>query len=150
MNSPTPSHTKKIVPAALLSILFVALPLAVFAAGVSTDTSGSSTGTYCPTFTGSITLASSTVTDVIKFITCFLLKAIIPLLFALALAAFIYGVFDFIRASASGEETGKKKEFMVWGIVALCVMFSVWGLVSIFQGTFKIGNVIPQLPVNSQ
>ena len=125
-----------------------AAPVVAFAQSTTVTTASSSS--YCSGFTGSLDISANTLTTLIKFFTCFLLKAIVPFLFALALAAFIYGVFDFIRASASGEETGEKKQFMVWGIIALCVMFSVWGLVDIFQNTFHVGNVIPQLPVNGQ
>ena len=124
----------------------VTAPAVAFAQTTTTVASGS----YCTGFTGSINIGSGTLTTVIKFITCFLLEAIVPLLFALAIGAFIYGVFDFIRASANGEETGEKKQFMVWGIIALSVMLSVWGLVHIFQSTFGIGDFIPQLPVNGQ
>lgn len=122
----------------------LALPIAALAQ------TASGTGGYCTKYTGDLQLGASDVSSLIKFATCFLLKSIIPLIFALAIAAFIYGVFDFIKASASGEEVGKKKEFLVWGIIALAVMFSVWGLVGILQNTFHVGNVIPQLPVNGQ
>ena len=125
------------------------MPLLALANG-STDGaaagSASTSGSYCSSFTGTLQLGASNLSDLIKYFTCFLLKAIVPLLFAIALATFIYGVFDFIRASASGEETGEKKQFMIWGIVALAVMFSVWGLVSLLQNTFGIHNVIPSLP----
>jgi hypothetical protein len=138
------THSKKavIVAAGLGMIVVPVLALA--------QVKGASTGGYCDGFSGSLVLASSTVTGIVKFFTCFLTKVIVPFLFAMATAAFIYGVFDFIRASANGEETGEKKQFMVWGIVALAVMFSVWGLVGILQSTFHVGNVIPQLPVNGQ
>lgn len=122
--------------------------VAPFIAGA--QAAATSSGGYCSGFTGSLVLASSTISGIVKFFTCFLTKIIVPFLFAMAIAAFIYGVFDFIRASANGEETGEKKQFMVWGIIALAVMFSVWGLVGILQSTFHIGNVIPQLPVNGQ
>ena len=131
-------------------LLMSVLPIVTLAAGVPTDGSSTSSGSYCSGFTGSLDLSNNTLTGVIKFMTCFLTKAVVPLLFALAVAAFVYGVFDFIRANASGEETGEKKAFMVWGIIGLAVMLSVWGLVGILQNTFHVGNVIPQLPVNSQ
>ena len=143
MNTPHRIRSPRLARIAAV-VPLVALPLAALAQTTAT------TGSYCSSFTGSLDLGSNTVTGLIQFATCFLTKTIVPLLFALAVAAFVYGVFDFIRASASGEETGEKKQFMVWGIIALAVMLSVWGLVSILQGTFHVGNVIPSLPVNQQ
>lgn len=141
------SHIVRLVTSVFFSIVLIASPV-VALAQVSANTQRS----YCDGFTGSLNLDSGkTVSDVLKFGTCFIQKSIIPLLFALAVLVFIYGVVDFIRASANGDsDTGKKKEFMVWGIVALAVMTGVWGLVGIITNTFGIGNVIPQLPVNPQ
>ncbi len=134
-----------------LSVAVPAVAMPFFAlADVVTDHGTGSTattsGSYCSSFSGTLQLGASNLSDLIRYVTCFLLKAIVPFLFAIALATFIYGVFDFIRASANGEETGEKKQFMIWGIVALAVMFSVWGLVSVLQNTFGIRNVIPSLP----
>ena len=62
---------------------------------------------------------------------------------------FIWGVVQYV---INGEEEAKKakgKQFMIWGIIALAVMVSVWGLVSILTHTFGISSgkdFIPQLP----
>ena len=127
--------------------ILIASPIVSFA-----QTSVNTQRSYCDGFTGSLNLDSGkTVSDVLKFGTCFIQKSIIPLLFAIAVLVFIYGVVDFIRASSTGDgDLGEKKQFMVWGIVALAVMTGVWGLVAIITNTFGIGNVIPQLPVNGQ
>jgi hypothetical protein len=37
---------------------------------------------------------------------------------------------------------------MIWGVVALAVMFGVWGLVKILGATFGVQHVVPQLPIN--
>ena len=133
------------------SIIFVLVLIAspvVSIAQVSAETQQS----YCAGFSGSLDLdQKKTVSDVLKFGTCFIQKSIIPLLFAIAVLVFIYGVVDFIRASATeGGDLNEKKQFMVWGIIGLAVMTGVWGLVAIITNTFGIGNVIPQLPVNPQ
>ena len=42
---------------------------------------------------------------------------------------------------------------MLWGIVALFVMVSVWGLVNVLKGSFNLDNenipVAPAIPVQS-
>lgn len=56
---------------------------------------------------------------------------LIPIVGALALLYFFWGLANFILASNSGDEPmkDKAKNTMIWGIVALFVMVSVWGLV---------------------
>lgn len=56
------------------------------------------------------------------------LDLIIPITFALALIFFFYGLAQFIRSiSDKTIEEGKNK--MKWGIVALFVMVSIWGII---------------------
>jgi hypothetical protein len=73
------------------------------------------------------------------YINCTIKDSIIPFIFAVALATFVWGVvkFFFINSDEEAKRT-QGKQFMIWGIVALTVMLSVWGLVSILQETFGI------------
>ena len=56
---------------------------------------------------------------------------LIPLLYALAFLFFIYGV---ATTFFSYEEEKRKegRKFALWGIIALVVLFAVWGIVKIF------------------
>ncbi len=83
--------------------------------------------------------------DVINYGTCLIYQSIIPLLIALAIAMFIWGVVQFIMNDAEESKKAKGKEFMLWGIIALTVIVSIWGLVSILTNSFGIGVVIPQV-----
>lgn len=89
-----------------------------------------------------------TLGDIFGWATCLISNAVIPLLFSAALAIFIFGVVKFIGNSDS-KEKGKGRDFMIWGIVGLFVMISVWGLVNVLNATFGVRNVIPQLPITS-
>ena len=113
----------------------------------STINSSYCTGGSNDTLLGSGSGSSYQISDVIKYIVCFLEQSIVPFLFALALCVFIYGMAKFIGTQDSGERE-QGKQFMLWGIIALAVMFSVWGLVAILGNTFGVNNVIPQLPVS--
>jgi len=88
----------------------------------------------------------NTVADIFNFFTCLIAKTFIPLLFALALIVFIYGVLKYMMNASDETKREEGRQFMLWGIVALFVMFSVWGLVGVLRNTFSVGNVIPQLP----
>lgn len=56
---------------------------------------------------------------------------LIPLVFALALLFFFWGVAKYIWSVGADKDEGKK--IMIWGVVALFVMASIWGLVSFIQ-----------------
>jgi len=61
----------------------------------------------------------------------FLVEQLIPLVIGIGLLFFIWGLVQFILASGSEEakEVGKRR--MIWGILALFVIVSVWGLVQL-------------------
>jgi hypothetical protein len=61
---------------------------------------------------------------------------IIPLVFGLALLYFFWGVAQYIRSAGSDKEEGR--QIMIWGVIALFVMTSVWGLVRFIRREFKI------------
>lgn len=68
-----------------------------------------------------------------------------------AVAAFFAGIVQYIwgKRNGSAEKTKLGADFMLWGLVALFVMFSVWGIVKYAQGVFGIQNKtdieIPQI-----
>ncbi len=74
-----------------------------------------------------------------------LINRIIPFIIALTILVFLWGVFRFVTAS----DPDKRKEaqgYILWGIVGLFVMVSVWGLVNILVRTFSLDNNAPALP----
>ncbi len=79
--------------------------------------------------------------------TCVINNSLIPLMFALAVAYFVWGVVQFVILGA-GEETKRTqgKQRMIWGIIALAVMLSIWGLVAILGSSLGIEtNILPQV-----
>ncbi|MFA6257543.1 MAG: hypothetical protein WC671_00850 [Candidatus Paceibacterota bacterium] len=86
--------------------------------------------------------------DVLCYITKIINDSIIPLIFALATVMFVWGVVQFFIINADEEAKREQgKQFMIWGIIALAVMLSVWGLVGILGSTFGISgmNVLPKV-----
>lgn len=104
-------------------------------------TTGTTTGTgVCPMVT-----KNQKFQDLLEYFTCLINKSIIPFIFALAMVMFIWGVVQFVINSSEEAKKEKGRQFMIWGIIALTVMVSVWGLVNIVGGTFGLENVIPQV-----
>ena len=73
----------------------------------------------------------------------FINQTLVPLVFALALIVFIWGLFQsFILGGTDPEAREKGKGLMLWGIVAFFVMVSVWGLVNILTGSLNLDGSV--------
>jgi hypothetical protein len=67
-----------------------------------------------------------------------LVNLALPIVVALALLGFFYGLAKFIFSTAAdGKAAGK--HIMIWGVVALFVMVSVWGLVGFIGSALGVG-----------
>lgn len=77
--------------------------------------------------------------SLVAFLINTFIRPLVPLLVGLAVVMFIYGVFLMVFYK-EGEKREDGKDFMLWGIIGLFVMISVWGLVAILQGTFGLNE----------
>lgn len=93
-------------------------------------------------------LANNRLVLFIEDIILFIDYVLVPLVFALALIAFLWGIFNFFIAGGADEEKRDKgKQFMIWGFVGFFVMVSVWGIVNLLVGTFGFDRETrPDLP----
>jgi hypothetical protein len=62
-----------------------------------------------------------------------LIDIAIPLLIALAILLFIWGLVVFIFAQGDDDAKKQGRSLMVWGVIALFVIVSVWGLVALLN-----------------
>lgn len=88
---------------------------------------------------------SSTFRDVVFGIVG-ILDSLIPILIGATVIVFLYGVLLFVVRASAGNTEGRKEgiNFMIFGIIGLAVMLSVWGLVSFVTNTIGTNTVIPQ------
>lgn len=77
-----------------------------------------------------------------------MLNRVIPVLIALALVIFFWGLVQYIRTHKGG------KDIMIAGLLGLFIMVSVWGIIRIAQNTLGVsnagafnGNNVPQVPL---
>lgn len=103
--------------------------------------SGTTAG-FCPSIDAVDDLGA-----LITFVICFIMKALVPLAFAVALLLFIVGVIKYVINADNETKRKEGGKFILWGIVALFVMVSVWGLVAVLGNTFGVETAIPQLPI---
>ena len=69
-----------------------------------------------------------------------LIDTIIPILVAIGLLVFLWGLVKFIfRVSGDEKAVEGGKRLMFWGIIALFVMVSVWGIIYFLEEAFLPG-----------
>ena len=69
---------------------------------------------------------------------------IVPLIFALAFAVFIWGILNyFIFSGADEGKRAEGRQFALWGILGIVIFFSVWGLVNLLLSTLGIAPPAP-------
>ena len=86
-----------------------------------------------------VTFAVSDISELMALLTN-LIKQATLIVAALALLFFFWGLANFIINAADETKRKEGKQIMLWGIIALFVMVSVWGLVGMLKTTFLKGS----------
>lgn len=74
-----------------------------------------------------------------------IVQALIPIVIGLGVLVFLWGVLKYVlNSSDAGKAEGRT--FMLWGIIALFVMVSVWGLVNILRDSLELNTNTPTAP----
>ncbi len=79
-----------------------------------------------------------TITTFLYNVNSVILNPIITLGFALAFAYFFYSVVRFLRLGADSTDRDEARNAILWSIVGLVIMFSVYGLIKFTLDTFGI------------
>lgn len=77
------------------------------------------------------------------------LRAIVPMLITVALIVFIWGLIKYLLEVNSEEKRKQGVQLMLWGVIAIFVMSSVWGIVRLLQNTFSVQQneaIVPRAP----
>ena len=78
-----------------------------------------------------------------------ILNAVLPILIALGVVYFVWGVVTFVISDDEEAKT-KGRDRIVMGIIGLAVIIGVWGLVAIVRNTFGLRNdqsiTLPTVP----
>ncbi len=74
----------------------------------------------------------------------------VTLLFVVAMLVFVWGAIKLIVSAGDPEAIKKAKSFMWWGVIAMAVLASVFGLVTFLQSYFGVtaGNGFNTINVN--
>jgi hypothetical protein len=64
---------------------------------------------------------------------------VVPVILAFAFLVFIWGVMNyFILHPGDESKRSEGKQFILWGLVGMVVLFSVWGFVNLMLSTLGI------------
>jgi len=62
------------------------------------------------------------------------IEGLIPLLIGVALIAFFWGLINFIYKSQDSHAHNNGKALIIWGLIAMFVLISVWGIIRLMCG----------------
>ena len=118
----TSSRVSRFVP--VLIAIAISAPLIVLAAGTAQD------------------LVTPIADNILKTV-----KVLVTIVFVLAVATFGWGIVQFIFAAGDPTTLAKAKQFLLWGVIGMAVMASVFGLTDFLQRYFGIEKgVLPITP----
>lgn len=69
-----------------------------------------------------------------------LIKLALPVMVAIALLVFFKGLIAFIAKSGDAKSHEEGRNLMVWGVIALFIMVSVFGILRLFYGDLGFDN----------
>ncbi|MEK7561078.1 MAG: hypothetical protein AAB539_03930 [Patescibacteria group bacterium] len=69
-----------------------------------------------------------------------ILNVVTILFFVLAIVVFAWGIILFINAAGDPGALRKAKGYIIWGIIGIAVLASIFGLIQLLQTSFSIGG----------
>ncbi len=99
-------------------------------------------------FAQSVTGGLVSIGGIVDTFTKTVVRALASLMLTSAVAVFFFGIVQYIWGLRQGDAVKTKvgNNFMVWGLVALFVMFSVWGIIRYAQGIFGVTDTKMTIP----
>lgn len=66
-------------------------------------------------------------------------SVVVPIIFGLAFVFFVWGIVNyFFLSSESDDKRAQGRQFALWGLLGMVVLFSVWGIVRVLLSTLGI------------
>lgn len=79
-----------------------------------------------------------TLTTIVDRLVDLIINPIILLVFSIGFLWFMWGLVAVLWNLKSGEVTQESKDRIIWGIVGMFIMVTVWGIISLVTNTFGI------------
>ncbi|MBI4079737.1 hypothetical protein HY414_00725 [Candidatus Kaiserbacteria bacterium] len=88
--------------------------------------------------------SAATLIDTLVLASTFL-NGVIGLFITLAIVVFFWGLIKYLM-SMSQENANEGLKIMFWGVIAIFVMVSIWGIIRLLQSTLKVTSTDPVIP----
>jgi uncharacterized membrane protein (DUF373 family) len=88
---------------------------------------------------------AQTAKELVGRVNQFVINPLIAVLFAVAFIVFVYGLYEGFFAPNAGDDARKKgKDHILWGLIGMAIMVSVFGIMNLIINTFDIRGVNPE------
>ena len=67
-------------------------------------------------------------------------RVLVTVVFVLAIATFGWGIVQFIFAAGDPTTLAKAKQFLLWGVIGMAIMASIFGLTKFLQNYFGVNS----------
>ncbi len=75
-------------------------------------------------------------------------RSLIPIFFGLAIIYFFWGLIEYIRSAGDPKKAAEGRSIMIYGVIAIAIMISLYGLVAWLQNVLGISsNATANIPV---
>jgi len=78
-------------------------------------------------------------TELLERFVVVIINPAILVIFTAGFFMFVWGLVQFIMALNKGGEQEEGKKHMLWGIVGMFIMASVYGILALLDNTFELG-----------
>ena len=87
--------------------------------------------------------SSLTIIPFLNRVNNLILNPLIKLAFAVSFVIFIYGIVRFLSVDSGDKSTtrAEARNSIMWGMVGMLIMFSVYGIIHFVLGTFGISGI---------
>lgn len=86
--------------------------------------------------------ADDTVNSIVPLIVDNIVMPVVELVFVLAILVFTWGMIGFFKNGEDSEERSKGKQHILWGIVGIAIMVSVFGIIRLVANTVGQSSVL--------
>ena len=87
--------------------------------------------------------------DILNYGTCLIFKSFVPLVLGFSFLVFVWGVFQFVAGAQEEAKREKGRQFIIWGLIAMSVIVSIYSLINVISGSFGIQSAGPKVEVDS-
>jgi hypothetical protein len=86
-----------------------------------------------------------TLRDLVAIVVGIVSEGLVPIIIGATVIVFLFGIVRYILKSDSDVKRAEGRKFMLYGLLGLVIILSVWSIVAIFLKVIGVQAVIPQV-----